>query len=96
MDRAYKGLRSAIGISFVFGFVMFFLAFFHGDILSGIFSNDNAVILASADYLKAYAIDCLLTCFLFCFVGLFNGMGYTNFLERKEDIFYDKTQVNLY
>ena len=83
MDRAYKGLRSAIGISFVFGFVMFFLAFFHGDILSGIFSNDNAVILASADYLKAYAIDCLLTCFLFCFVGFFNGMGYTKFVMAQ-------------
>ncbi len=49
-------------------------------ILPAIFSNDDAVILASADYLKAYAIDCLLTCFLFCFVGFFNGMGYTAFV----------------
>ncbi|MCR4903980.1 MAG: MATE family efflux transporter [Butyrivibrio sp.] len=83
MDRALKGFKSAVSISFMFGVLMFYLAFFHGDILSGIFSNDNAVILASADYLKAYAIDCLLTCFLFCFVGFFNGMGYTTFVMAQ-------------
>ncbi len=80
LDRAMQGFRSAVAISFAFGVIMFYTAFFHGDILSGIFSNDTAVILASADYLKAYAIDCLLTCFLFCFVGFFNGMGYTSFV----------------
>ncbi len=80
MDRALKGFKSAVAISYMIGVAMFFLAFFRGDLLSGIFSNDNAVILASADYLKAYAIDCLLTCFLFCFVGFFNGMGYTSFV----------------
>jgi Na+-driven multidrug efflux pump len=59
---------------------MFFLAFFHGDMLSHIFSNDADVIAASADYLKAYAIDCLLTCFLFCFIGFYNGLGRTGFV----------------
>lgn len=80
IDRAVKGLKSAIAISFIFGFTMFYTAFFHGDILAGIFSNDEVVVLAAADYLKAYAIDCLLTCFLFCFVGFYNGMEYTKFV----------------
>lgn len=53
IDRAEKGLKSAVGKSFAFGI---------------------------ADYLKAYAIDCLLTCFLFCFVGIYNGLGYTSFV----------------
>lgn len=79
-ERAVRGLWSAIGISFVFGVVMFYVSFFHGDILSGIFAKDAEVIAASADYLKAYAIDCLLTCFLFCFIGFFNGMEYTRFV----------------
>ena len=48
--------------------------------LSRIFANDAEVIAASADYLKAYAIDCLLTCFLFCFIGFFNGMECTRFV----------------
>lgn len=83
MDRAMKGFRSAVGISFAFGALMFYLAFFHGDLLSGIFSKDRQVILASADYLKAYAVDCLLTCFLFCFIGFYNGMGKTSFVMMQ-------------
>ncbi len=67
-------------VSAAAGVIMFYVAFFHGDILAGIFSNDAAVAAASADYLKAYAIDCLLTCFLFCFIGFFNGMEYTRFV----------------
>ena len=79
-DRAFKGLKYAIGVSALFAVLMFYTAFFHGDLLSGIFANDADVIAASWDYLKAYAIDCLLTCFLFCFIGFFNGMEYTRFV----------------
>jgi Na+-driven multidrug efflux pump len=60
---------------------MFYLAFFHGDLLCGIFARDESIILAGADYLKAYAIDCLFTCFLFCFIGFYNGLGYTGFVS---------------
>lgn len=80
IDRAYKGLMYAIGVSVLFGISMFYLSFFHGDMMSHIFANDPDVIAASADYLKAYAIDCLLTCFLFCFMGFYNGMEYTKFV----------------
>lgn len=79
-DRAFKGLKYAIGVSFIFAVLMFYSAFFHGDMLSGIFANDADVIAASWDYLRAYAIDCLFTCFLFCFIGFFNGMEYTRFV----------------
>ena len=82
-DRAFRGFKSAVAISFAFGALMFYLAFFHGDLLSGIFANDAAVIAASADYLKAYGIDCLLTCFLFCFIGFYNGMGQTTFVMAQ-------------
>ena len=40
----------------------------------------QAVILAAADYLRAYAIDCILTCFLFCLIGYFSGLGRTTFV----------------
>lgn len=83
LDRAWKGFRSAVLISFGFGVCMFYAAFFHGDVLSGVFANEVPVILASADYLKAYAIDCLLTCFLFCFIGFYNGMGQTAFVMAQ-------------
>ena len=79
-DRAVKALKSGIAVSLIFGIVMFFVAFFHGDILSGIFSNKPDTVAAAWDYLKAYAIDCLFTCFLFCFVGFYNGIEKTEFV----------------
>ena len=78
--RGKKALAYAIGVSTMLAVVMFAVTFWHGDLLAGIFSNDPEVIHAAADYLKAYAIDCLLTCFLFCFIGFFNGIGMTRFV----------------
>ncbi len=78
--RARKALGYAIAVSTGLAVVMFAVTFWKGDLLSGIFANDPEVIFASADYLKAYAIDCLLTCFLFCFIGFYNGLGMTRFV----------------
>ena len=59
---------------------MFYVMFFHGDLLSGMFSKDREVVLASWEYMKAYGIDCLLTAIMFCMVGYFNGCGKTTFV----------------
>ncbi|MBP3239889.1 MAG: MATE family efflux transporter [Oribacterium sp.] len=83
MDRAFRGFRAAVGISFIFGAAMFYMGFFHGDLLSGVFSSDKDVILAGAEYIKAYGVDCLFTCFLFCFIGFYNGMGFTTFVMAQ-------------
>lgn len=80
MDRAKRSLIYVIGVSFLFGVVMFYISFFHGQMLSGIFAKDAEVLVQSAEYLKSYAVDCLFTCFLFCFIGFFNGVGYTRFV----------------
>lgn len=80
MDRAKKALHYGVLVSFVIGVGMFFLSFFHGDVLAGIFSSDPSVILAAADYLKAYAIDCLFTAVFFCYTGFYNGIGKTKFV----------------
>ena len=79
-ERAKKALFYGVSSSFLVGVIMFYVAFFHGDILSGIFAKDADVIWAAAEYLKAYAVDCLLTCFLFCFIGYFNGCSNTVFV----------------
>ena len=79
-ERAVRGLWTAVAISELFGVLMFYLAFFRGDMLSAIFAADAEVIAASAQYLKAYAIDGLMTCFLFCFIGFFNGLEFTRFV----------------
>ena len=79
-DRARRALLCGILSSFAAGLLMGWAAFFHGDMLAGLFAEDGAVIAAAWEYLKAYAIDCLLTSFLFCFVGYFNGHGQTVFV----------------
>jgi putative MATE family efflux protein len=78
--RALTSLFVGILISFSIGVVMFYITFFHGDVLAGIFSNDSEVISAAWEYLKAYAFDCMLTAVFFCCTGFFNGIGLTKFV----------------
>lgn len=63
-----------------FGLVMGTFAFFGGSMMASIFTSEGPVIAYAHSYLKAYAIDCLLTAILFCFVGYFNGCGKTVFV----------------
>lgn len=78
--RSVKALFYGIRTAFVAGAVMGALALFGGAQLAGLFTADAAVITGAHAYLKAYAIDCLLTAVLFCFVGYFNGCGRTVFV----------------
>lgn len=79
-ERARRALVCGIASSLVAGILIGCFSFFRGDILAGIFAKDTPVIMEAWDYLKAYAIDCLLTAFLFCFIGYFNGCSCTTFV----------------
>lgn len=79
-NRSKRVLIYSIRASLCCGIVMFYITFFHGNLLSGIFSKDEAVILAAWDYMKAYGIDCLFTAIMFSMVGYFNGCGRTTFV----------------
>lgn len=79
-DRAVRALYCAILTSLAAGVVMWYLAFFQGARLSGIFDRDPEVVSMAAQYLKAYGIDCLMTAFLFCFCGFYSGCGSTTFV----------------
>ena len=48
-----------------------------GDILSGFFSTDAAVIQNSYDYLKGFALESIVTAVLFSMIGYFNGNNQT-------------------
>ena len=82
-DRAVRALLYGISVSFGVAILMFYLAFFRGDLLAGIFSKDSEVITAAADYLRSYGIDCLLTPIFFCFIGFYNGIGMTRFVMAQ-------------
>ena len=79
-DRAKKALFYGIVSSLAVGVLMGYFSFFHGDLMAGLFARDAQVIAAAADYLKAYAIDCLLVSFMFCMTGYFSGCGRTTFV----------------
>lgn len=79
-DRARRAMAYGMASSFALGVCMAWAAFFHGGLLAGLFARDAAVIAAGADYLRAYAVDVLLTSFYFCFNGYFNGCGRTRFV----------------
>ena len=79
-DRAKKVLLYSVSASLCCGIVMFYVTFFHGNLLAQIFTKDEAVIFASWDYMKSYGIDCLFTAIMFCMVGYFNGCGKTTFV----------------
>lgn len=79
-QRAKQALRYGILMAFSAGLVMSVLTFLRGDVLASLFSKDAAVVTAAHSYLKAYAIDCLLTPFMFCFIGYFNGCERTLFV----------------
>lgn len=79
-ERSRQALFYGIRTALAAGAVMGTLAFFEGSVLSGIFSTEPLVIANAHAYLKAYAIDCLLTAVLFCFIGYFNGCGRTAFV----------------
>lgn len=82
-ERSRKALFYGIKTALLAGFVMGAIAFSAGDWLAAIFSGEAEVIAFAHDYLKAYAIDCLLTAILFCFIGYFNGCGKTVFVMAQ-------------
>lgn len=78
--RARKALCYGISTALVAGIITGLIAYFGGSWLCYIFSSETQVVSCAHDYLKAYAIDCVLTAILFCFVGYFNGCGKTMFV----------------
>ena len=79
-ERAVKALRYGIATSLCVAVVISSFTFWKGNLLAGIFTKDAAVIVQAHAYLKAYAIDTLLTSVLFCYIGYYNGCGNTFFV----------------
>lgn len=72
-DRAWKGFITAVVSGCLVGVVIFFAGFFGGGLISSMFTKEAPVIAQSADYLKGFSIECILTCVLFGSIGYFNG-----------------------
>ena len=79
-DRTRKALFLGMAMGCAVGVVIGGLSYFQGDLPSAIFADDPAVILRSAEYLKGFAPEAVVTCILFSFMGYFNGHSQTLFV----------------
>lgn len=74
-DRAKRGFITAMLTGCSVGIVIFLIGFFGGAFVSSLFTSEAEVIAQSADYLRGYSIECIITCILFSSIGYFNGCG---------------------
>ena len=71
--RARKALFTGIAVGLTIGLIVFVFIMFKGDLLTGIFTTDEAVIQQGYDYLRGFALETIVTAILFSMIGYFNG-----------------------
>ena len=77
--RQYQRVRKSMwcGIAMALAPSVLIVVFcqFAGELLTGILTNDSAVVLMAADYLHSYILDVIMVSFIFCMNGYFNSRG---------------------
>lgn len=86
MNRAKQGVFSAMGLGLIFGLVVGYVSWFHGEIFTGIFTSDPLLTANATEYLRVYAIETVITTVLFSFIGYFNGCGRTTFVMLQSGL----------
>ncbi|MFR0985774.1 MAG: MATE family efflux transporter [Frisingicoccus sp.] len=76
-DRARKAMYTGMAIGAFVGIIIFAVSFFRGDVPSALFTSNPEYIAKSAEYLKGFSPEAILTCVVFSFIGFFNGHGKT-------------------
>lgn len=76
-ERAKKAMVTGMVIGACIGVFIFAFSFFGGNLPSALFTSDPAYIARSAEYLKGFSPEAILTCLVFSYIGYFNGHGKT-------------------
>lgn len=82
-DRAKQAMKCGMAIGAGVGVFIAYLVFFHGDLLSGIFTGDAAVIARAFEFLKGFAPEAVVTSILFSYMGYFNGHSRSVFVMAQ-------------
>ena len=77
LKRAKQSMFTGIGVGLAVGCVVFVLVMLRGDLLTGLFTTDAAVVQRGYEYLKGFALETIVTAILFSMVGYFNGNNRT-------------------
>lgn len=75
--RARKAMYTGMGLGVAIGAVIFYMAFFFGEIPSRLFTSNPEFVARSAEYLRGFSPEAILTCIVFSYIGFFNGHGNT-------------------
>lgn len=72
-SRARRAMLTGMGIGVTIGVIVFVLVLLQGDLLTGLFTTDEAVIEKGFDYLRGFSPETIVTAILFSYIGYFNG-----------------------
>lgn len=79
-ERAKGAMKCGMAMGAIIGVFIAYAAFFHGDLLSSVFTNDTAVVAKSFEYLKGFAPEAVVTSILFSYIGYYNGHSRSMFV----------------
>ena len=82
-ERAQQGLFTGMGIGVSIGIVMAIVIFIKGDLVSSLFTTDEAVVIRSFEYLKGFAPEAVVTSVLFSFLSYYNGHSKSVFVMAQ-------------
>lgn len=71
--RARRAMVTGMAIGVTIGVFICALSFFKGDIPSSLFTSNEVFIEKSAEYLRGFSPEAVLTCIVFSYIGYFNG-----------------------
>lgn len=80
IDRAKKAMYIGMLLGSVFGVFIILLLIFFGKEVSMLFTDNASYAFQSAEYLKGFALETILTCILFSYMGYFSGYNKTIFV----------------
>jgi Na+-driven multidrug efflux pump len=78
--RAQKTMVYGMIMGGCIGILMTSMAFFGGQLLASIFTDNVAYQLKAAEYLKGFSLEAIITSVLFSFIGYYNGHNQTIFV----------------
>lgn len=76
-DRAKKAMKTGMVIGVCIGVFVTLISYFRGDVPSALFTSNPDFIAKSAEYLRGFSPEAILTCIVFSYIGYFNGHGKT-------------------
>lgn len=78
--RARDAMLVGMGFGAGVGIFIAYAVFFHGDMVSALFSKDAAVIARSFEFLRGFAPEAVVTSIMFSFMGYYNGHSRSMFV----------------